>query len=121
MAALVIGIGVAVGGGISFLVTDAAQSGGKHTVTGTLEAPKCGGGYGLTNANVEFRNESETLIGSSSTGENQDFGGKCRVLFEIADVPKAEFYQLKVGTHGAPTYTYEEMQAQNWNLSLSLK
>ena len=121
IAALVIAVGVAVGGGILLLASDVSQRDEDHTVTGTLVAPKCGGGYALTNASVEIRDESDTLIGSGSTGINEDFGGKCSVSFQIENVPKAEFYQFKVGTHGAPTYTYEEMQAQDWDLSLSLK
>ena len=87
-------------------------------ITGTLTAPECGGGYEITFANVEVRDQNDKLIGSTTTGGNEG-SGRCSVSFETV-VPKATFYQFTIGSHGGPAYTFEEMQDQDWNLDLSL-
>jgi hypothetical protein len=71
------------------------------------------------NAFVEIRNQSNDLIGSGSTGSDS-VGDQCRVAFTIEDLPKADFYQVKIGTHGGPSYTYDELQSHDWELNLSL-
>jgi hypothetical protein len=120
-AVLVIGVGVAVGGGILLFATDVFSGGKTHTLNGILTAPECGGGYAIENANVELRDESNKLIGSAVTSSRwATVTDECKVEFRIDDVPQSDFYQLKVGTHGAPSYTYDELNAQGWNLGLSL-
>src|SRR5688572_683117 len=47
VAALVIAIGVAIGGGILVLATNVFSSDETNTLTATLTAPECGGGYAL--------------------------------------------------------------------------
>jgi hypothetical protein len=42
------------------------------------------------------------------------------VSFTVADLDKARFYQVKIGTHGGPSYTYDEVKAMDWSLALSL-
>jgi hypothetical protein len=92
-----------------------------ETLTGTLEAPECGGGYAITNASVEVRDETDTLIGASNTGfDTTSSSGICKVEFTVTGLPRAEFYQITIGTHGGPSYSLEEMEAANWHLELSL-
>jgi hypothetical protein len=43
----------------------------------------------------------------------------CSVQF-VAQVPRATFYQLKVGSHSAPTYRFEDLAAQGFSVNLSL-
>ncbi len=92
----------------------------RHTIVGTLEASECGGGYDITFANVEVRDESDKLIGSGATGANESTGGRCVVTFTIEDVPKASFYQIRIGSHDGPTYSYADMKAAGWTLQLTL-
>jgi hypothetical protein len=92
----------------------------KHDIRGTLTAPECGGGYEIENASVEVRDEDDKLIGSATTGSDIGTGGDCKVEFTVADVPKASFYQVKIGTHGGPSYSYSEMKSRDWSFDLSL-
>lgn len=93
----------------------------KHTISGSLTAPECAGGYDIENAAVELRNENNKLIGSTTTGLDQGtISGMCTVEFTISDVPKASFYQVTVGSHSGPSYSYQEMKSSGWRLDLSL-
>ena len=88
-------------------------------LTGTLSAPSCDGGYDIEHASIFVRNQSDELIGSSTTSGNTSSGYGCEVSFAV-DVPRANFYTLKIGTHEGPAYSFEEMTSNGWNLSLSL-
>jgi hypothetical protein len=105
---------------IQAAVAGCGGGGQKRTLKGTLTAPQCGGGYALVNASVEIRDESNKLIGSGSTGSDEEPGPGCGVSFVIENLPKASFYQIQVGTHGAPSYTYDQLQKSDWEISLSL-
>ena len=89
------------------------------TLTGSLEAPECGGGYDIEFVSVEIRDQQDRLIGSTTTSGDNTGGGGCSVDFET-EVPKATFYQITVGTHGGPSYSFEELQSQDFNVQLSL-
>lgn len=88
-------------------------------LTGSLSAPECGGGYEIEFASVEVRDQSDRLIGSGTTGNDVSPGGACEVEYNL-DVPKATFYQVEIGTHGGPSYSFAEMETVDWNLELSL-
>ena len=88
-------------------------------LTGTLSAPFCDGGYDIEYATIFVRNQSDELIGSGTTSSNTLSGYGCEVSFAI-DVPRANFYTLKIGSHDGPAYSFEEMTANGWSLSLSL-
>jgi hypothetical protein len=120
LAALVIMVAIAVG---SFVVLPAVRGVSRHTLTGTLSAPQCGGGYSITNANIEVKDQAGKLIGAGTTGSNNGLAsaGGCEVSFVIDNLPKANFYQVTIGTHGGPSYTYDELAALHWQLDLSLK
>jgi hypothetical protein len=79
-------------------------------LTGTITAPECGGGYEIENANVDVRDQNDTLIGATTTGLDQGTGSGCTTSFSL-QVPKATFYQAKIGTLGGPSYTFAELQA----------
>lgn len=89
------------------------------TIDGTLEADECGGGYEITFASVDVRDQNGKLIGSSTTSGDEKPGFGCQVSFDV-EVPKARFYQVEIGTHGGPSYSFEEMEAQNWQMDLVL-
>ena len=92
-----------------------------YKLRGTLEASECGGGYEIEYASVEVRDQNDRIIGSGTTGGDtgSGLGGSCVVEFEV-NVPKANFYQVKIGSHGGPSYSFEELQAQDFQLDLSL-
>lgn len=95
---------------------------GTHSLTGVLAANECGGYTQISAASVEVRDENDKLIGSTTATPNvgPHSGYSCSVKFTVPDVPKAGFYQVTVGSHDGPTYSYAEMEAADWNLELSL-
>jgi hypothetical protein len=87
---------------------------------GTLSASECGGGFDIEFASVDVRDQQDRLIGSTTTSaDNTSGGAQCKVSFETK-VPKATFYQITIGSHGGPSYSFEEMQAMGFNVELSL-
>ena len=96
------------------------SSGGENAymLTGELEADCCGGGYDIKNASVEIRDEDDELIGSTTTGGNIANVG-CRVEWQ-AEVPEANFYQVKIGTQDGHNYSFEELEASDFHLELML-
>ena len=91
-----------------------------HDIKGSLAASECGGGYDIEGAAVEIRDEKDKLIGSATTSFDFSSGTGCTVNFSVPDVPKASFYQITIGTHGGPSYSYSEMKAASWSVDLSL-
>ncbi len=89
------------------------------TIDGTLTASECGGGYEIEFASVEVRDQNDKLIGSSTTSGDESSRLGCVVTFEV-EVPKASFYQVQIGTHGGPSYSFKEMEAVDWQMDLSL-
>jgi hypothetical protein len=91
-----------------------------NTLTGSFEAPECGGGYDIKFAPVEVRDEGDKLIGSSRTRFDTFVGARCVVTFTIQRLPEADFYQIEIGTHGGPSYTFQELEAANWEIEVTL-
>jgi hypothetical protein len=89
-------------------------------VTGTLVAPECGGGYDTEFANVTIRNERDEIIGAGNTSAGDLSVAGCEVTFAIPVDSDATFYSIRIGTHGGPTYSREEMELLKFNLSLEL-
>jgi hypothetical protein len=89
-------------------------------LTGSLLAPECGGGYAITQASVEVRDETDTLIGATTTGSDLQSDDSCRVEFTVTDLPGARFYQITIGSHDAPAYSHVELQANGWHVELTL-
>jgi len=47
-------------------------------------------------------------------------GAECRVQFQ-SPVPVAKFYQITIGTHSAPSYSFDEMHSRSFAVDLDLK
>jgi len=93
------------------------------TLMGTLQAPVCGSGYNIEYATVIVRDENSTVIGNATTSANlnsADTSKPCVVQFVVPNLRKAERYQIRIGTHDGPTYTFDELQANNWTIQLYL-
>jgi hypothetical protein len=44
----------------------------------------------------------------------------CEFEFTIEDVPRVDFYNLSIGRRDGPTYTFEEMERNGWEVALSI-
>lgn len=44
----------------------------------------------------------------------------CVFNLKVENVPKADFYTIEIGRRGGINYSFEDMQRQNWQVSLSL-
>ena len=93
-------------------------------LTGSSSAPQCDGGYAIEGAAVTVMDEHNTIIGSGTTG-TADVGtanGRdvCVTRFTVQLTHRAQFYQVKVGTHGGPTWGYDELKARGFHVDLSL-
>jgi hypothetical protein len=73
---------------------------------------------------VNVANESGTTIatGSLEQGEvvKDQFWNNCVFPFTVSNVPTAKFYRIEAGRRGQVSYSYEQMQANSWRVSLSL-
>jgi hypothetical protein len=80
------------------------------------------GGYEDIGPGLQARvsNESGTVIGTGNLGPGEVIEDGCRFYFSISDVPVAKFYRVEVGGRGEISYSYEQMKAAVWNVSLSL-
>jgi hypothetical protein len=111
IVALVVVIGVA-----GFLVLRPHH----YHVTGVLAAPACAGGYDIENSSVQITNERGEIIGTTQTGSDTlNTATGCEVAFDLT-VPKAKFYDVTIGTHKGPSYSFAQMQQMGWKLTLSL-
>jgi hypothetical protein len=89
---------------------------------GTVTAPECAGGYAITNANVEVRNQSNTLIGTGTTGSDvATHTGTCTAEFTVELAEEATFYKVTIGTHDGPSCSKADLDAANWTIDLELK
>lgn len=81
------------------------------------------GGYSDIGSGMTFDvlNEKNEIIGTGRYGPG-DYEGLYTCTWEatVTDLPKAEIYKIDSGRRGSQTYTYEEMVAQDWEVSLSI-
>lgn len=109
-----------------------------HPLTGTMtlttaslfkgKDQSCVGSKGFddidSNAQVTVTDGDGKLLATGSLGEGHLADGStvtCVFPLNVATkLPKADFYKVEVSHRGALTYSYDQMQAQNWDLSLTL-
>lgn len=116
------------------------------SVSGTAESCRGTGGYSDVGPgmNVTVRNGSGEVIASGNTesldaeeyfGTEEEEGGEstspqeraetmfevlgCTVVFETK-VPKEDFYVIAVGRRGELSFSRQELEELNWNVSLTL-
>jgi hypothetical protein len=80
------------------------------------------GGYGDIRAGipVTVRDESGTLLASSSLRGGEVEGLRCVFTFELAGVERSEFYTFEVGRRGELTYSHAELVANGWHVGFYL-
>lgn len=105
-----------------------------HDISGTFtlidsdvdsDGSKCWGTGGYDDVEegleVTVRDEEGTLLGESELGDSRQHSElACVLSFEIADVPKAKFYSIEVGSRGDLNYSYSEMEEREWKVAFSL-
>jgi hypothetical protein len=42
----------------------------------------------------------------------------CAFVFQVHEVPRARFYQVKIAGRGGPSYSYEDMVNAGWKVTL---
>ena len=96
------------------------QKDAPREMVGTVAAPECGGKYGLVHSRVTLRDQAKKIIGSATTSGNavDPVRHPCVVRFEIADVPKAQLYFLRVGTHKGPMWSARKLRAMKFKPQL---
>lgn len=129
-----------VGWGIAIIVAivivwlaNGYRDGGVNTIEGAVRLHDddeswqgtCAGDGGFSNiysdAQVVVLNEqSETLAtGRLSSGLALN-PTTCTFDFTVDEVPKADFYTIEVSGRGGPIFSYEDMEANSWQVSLSI-
>jgi serine/threonine-protein kinase len=82
-----------------------------------------GGGYDdlQAGAQVRVKDASGTVIGTGSLKGGSSIGGrKCVFLFEVENLPQSDFYSIEVTHRGGISYSYEELEARDWKVSLTI-
>ncbi len=93
-----------------------------------LDGVSCAGGTGGYNdvgpgMSVVVRNNDGQVIGTGSLGDNGEKieSVACEWTALVEDVPSGEdYYAVTVGRRGEQVYTGDELEEQNWEISLSL-
>ena len=99
-----------------------------------LSGPTCHGADGYSDFGpgmpVTVKNETGEIIGASTTTEAPGNPGgasaaapdplSCEVAFTVSDVPAAKFYVISIGHRGDVTESFQQLQAAQWHLSLTL-
>jgi hypothetical protein len=109
----------------------------RHSLSGTFllngtkgeeflegEAGSCSGTSGYDDiedgAQVTVTNEANTVIGTGYLERSENIDLACRFYFTVPNLPVAKFYSIEVSHRGQVRYSYEQMQGENWNVSLDL-
>ena len=81
------------------------------------------GGYGDIGPGtpVTLKNETGTIIGSTSLGSGDGGGGSCTWTYVFPGVStEFTYYTVTVGTRGDITNSKSEMEANGWTFATSL-
>ncbi|MDB9496814.1 hypothetical protein PN441_07410 [Spirulina major CS-329] len=106
----------------------------KYTITGSLTLldsdiegsdDYCygSGGYGDIEANmpVTIRDGQGNILATGNTGAGSKKSlVECVFDFEVTNIPKTEFYAIEVGRRGELNYSFDELNEQDWKVSLSI-
>lgn len=102
---------------IAVIVLASVQGEDEFDVRGTLDAPDCYS-YDLEFVEVRVLDEAGTVLATSTTGANED-SLACTVSWDVT-VPKADFYEFQVGTHGGPVYSFDELETNDFDVYQTL-
>lgn len=69
---------------------------------------------------VTVRDEGDAVIGDGQLTGGFVVSQGCVFDFKVPNLPRSNFYKVKVGNRGEQNYSYDEMKAAGWSLNLSL-
>lgn len=80
------------------------------------------GGYSDIGAgtDVTVRDEDGALLATTSLGMGEEDEPLCTFEFTLEDVPEAKFYAFEVADRGELSYSYEEMEDNDWTFGATL-
>ena len=80
------------------------------------------GGYDDIEAGLEVtvRDANDTIIGDAALSEGSALADGCSFDFKVSSLPRTTFYKVKVGNRGEQNFSFDEMKAAGWSVSLSL-
>lgn len=96
----------------------------KYTIKGSA-TDYCDGTRGYsdigTNMPVTIRDGEGVILATGETGlGKKDSIITCIFEFEVSEIPKVDFYSIKVGHRGELNYSFQELKDKEWTVSLSL-
>lgn len=114
-----------------------AQTSSSHTLTGTMSlhdptsfaglasGASCSGSGGYsdisTDAQVTVSDGASTVLAVSNLNPGKaDGSGNCVFDFTVNNVPNANFYQVEVSHRGKLDYSYQQLSADNFQISTTL-
>jgi hypothetical protein len=72
-------------------------------------------------AQVVVRNESGTVLATTSLGQGEFLGtDQCYFEFSLGSLPRAQFYSFEISRRGELTYSLSELEENNWLFEASL-
>jgi hypothetical protein len=74
---------------------------------------------------VTIRDENNTILASGETGSGMTPEGRfsrivCKFDFKVGSIPTAKFYIVQIGRRGGITYSFDQMQKNNWEVALKI-
>jgi len=99
----------------------------KYAIHGKLTAYDAYAMDSIQGASVVVRNANNRVIGAGTTSTlvvssadptTSDYQFPY-VTFKVS-VPKVKMYQIKIGTHDGPVYTFKQLVKSHWKINLSL-
>lgn len=126
------GAGSEVGAGEAVVLTIAVSP--EYTLEGTFQLIDSGirdladgcfgtGGYDdiRSGLGVTVRDGSGSILATGRLGRGtMDGSVKCIFPFEIAALPKVDFYAVEVGRRGELSYSFDELERMGWQVGFSL-
>jgi len=113
-------------GDANFLLYDRANSQndteGAAMVLGTVLGTATSAGSAHPRLADWRRAKSERDRKAEQTAVMRIFGGRagfCYVTFET-DIKQVAFYQIRIGTHPGPTYSFDDLNKRAWRVELSM-
>jgi hypothetical protein len=82
-----------------------------NTVNGPPSSPQ--------DAVSRFRQANDAADAARRQYEQTASGFQCVAMFAVS-VPEARFYQIQVGTHSGPSYSFDDLRTADFKLDLSL-
>jgi hypothetical protein len=134
------GVGIVVVGALIIAIFATA---GDRTLEGNLtlmdmhfgfdvNEPTCEGRRGYSDirggALVTLHDQTGQIIATGNLDEGrpgppnytQTASRECRFSFVLLDVPTSDFYSIRIANRGGLTFSYSQLEAQNWRIDASL-